>query len=97
MKTKSINDQKYFSKSESTTASPIKHKCGITNSYLRKPVGLYKWNQRIGHFDRKLRINHNFDRKMILYDEKFDDASIPPFAIYPQMIPLGDKNHFALE
>ena len=51
IKNKPINDQKYFSDSESTISSSMNVKRRIKNSYLRKPLRLSSWNQLINHIE----------------------------------------------
>ena len=50
-KNKPLNDQKQSSESESTKVSSVNGKRRIKNSYLRKPVQHYNWNQPIWHIE----------------------------------------------
>ena len=51
IKNEPINDQNYFSDSESTISSSMNVKRRIKNSYLRKPLRFSSWNQLINHIE----------------------------------------------
>ena len=46
-----VNDQLYFSDSETTSHSSIQGKRRIKKTYKNKPVRLYNWNQPINHIE----------------------------------------------
>ena len=48
-KYETVDNQRFFSESEATKTSFIRGKCWLKNSYFRKPVRLYNWNQPIKH------------------------------------------------
>ena len=48
-KTHQIDDQLYFTDSETTSQASIKGERRIKNHYLNKPIPLYNWNQPIRH------------------------------------------------
>ena len=46
-----IDDQLYFTDSETTSPASIKGKRKIKNCYTNKPIRFYNWNQPIRHIE----------------------------------------------
>ena len=76
-----VNDQLYFSDSETTSQSSIQGKRRIKKTSKNKPVRLYNWNQPIKHIDNYTLtvIKH----KMNQNEESQDENSILPIFINP--------------
>ena len=60
-----IDDQIYFTDSETTSPASIKYKRRITKCYTKKPIRLYNWNQPIRHIENYTLtiIQHKIDSK----------------------------------